>query len=87
MELQKGTSLSPEQLTHAKCNRKWNSVRKAFADFTGVKYVIPPVYTNKTQKQNQQQNVTRNNKQITNNETRKQTGGKRNRTYKSYKKL
>jgi hypothetical protein len=82
MELQKGTSLSPEQLTHAKCNRKWNSVRKAFADFTGRKYVIPPVYTNKTQKQNQKQNVTRNNKQISNNETRKQTGGKRNRTYK-----
>jgi hypothetical protein len=87
MELQKGTSLSPEQLTHAKCNRKWNSVRKAFADFTGRKYVIPPVYTNKTQKQNQKQNVTRNNKEITNNETRKQTGGKRNRTYKSYKRL
>jgi hypothetical protein len=82
MELQKGTSLSPEQLTHAKCNRKWNSVRKAFADFTGRKYVIPPVYTNKTQKQNQKQNITRNNKQISNNETRKQTGGKRNRTYK-----
>jgi hypothetical protein len=82
MELQKGTSLSPEQLNDAKCNRKWNSVRKSFADFTGRKYVIPPVYTNKTQKQNQKQNVTKNNKQITNNETRKQTGGKRNRTYK-----
>jgi len=82
MELQKGTSLSPEQLNDAKCNRKWNSVRKSFANFTGRKYVIPPVYTNKTQKQNQNQNVTRNNKQIINNETRKQTGGKRNRTYK-----
>ena len=88
MELQKGTTLSPEQLSDAKCNRKWNSVRKSFANFTGRKYVIPPVYTNKTQKQNQTQNVTRNNKQIVNNnETKKQTGGKRNRTYKSYKKL
>ena len=100
MELQKGTSLSPQELSHAKCNRKWNSVRKAFADFTGMKYVIPPVYNNKTQKQkqnqgetqNQTQNVTKSNKDTINNETRKQnrSGGKRNKTIKTiknYKKL
>jgi len=54
MELQKGTSLSEEQLSDAKCRQKWNSVRKAFSNFTGKKYVIPPVYDyskNKTQKQ------------------------------------
>jgi hypothetical protein len=91
MELQKGTSLSPEELSNAKCNRKWNSVRKAFADFTGMKYVIPPIYNNKTKKQNQSQNqkqnqkqkqnqgenqnVTRSNTDTVNNETRKQNVG------------
>jgi hypothetical protein len=54
MELQKGTSLSEEQISDAKCRQKWNAVRKAYANFTGKKYIIPPVYDyskNKTQKQ------------------------------------
>jgi hypothetical protein len=54
MELQKGTTLSEEQMSDAKCRQKWNAVRKAYANFTGKKYVIPPVYNyskNKTQKQ------------------------------------
>ena len=54
MELQKVTSLNEKQLSDAKCRQKWNAVRKAYANFTGKKYVIPPVYEaskNKTQKQ------------------------------------
>jgi hypothetical protein len=94
MELQKGTSLTPKEISEAKCRQKWNSVRKAYANFTGKKYVIPPVYNNKTQKQKQNENqnenqkqnhnVTRNNKPYPNNETRKQNGGKRNRTIKKH---
>jgi hypothetical protein len=46
MELQSGTSLTPEEMKNYKCRQKWNSVRKAYADFTGKPYVIPPVYPN-----------------------------------------
>ena len=75
MELKKGTSLSPEELHNSKCNRKWNSVRKAFADFTGKKYVILPVYSNKTQKQSQKTSKNNTN-------TKTQHIGKRSKTYK-----
>ena len=44
MELQKGTTLSKEQISNIKCIKGWNKVRKSFADFTGKKYVVPPVY-------------------------------------------
>ena len=44
MELHPGTSLTPEQLNQSKCNSKYNAIRKAFSEFTGRPYVIPPVY-------------------------------------------
>jgi hypothetical protein len=44
MELYKGTTLTPEQISQAKCNSRYNAIRKAFAEFTGKPYVIPPVY-------------------------------------------
>ena len=44
MELYPGTELTPEQLNQSKCNSKYNAIRKAFSDFTGKPYVIPPVY-------------------------------------------
>ena len=44
MELYKGTTLTPEQISEAKCNSRYNAIRKAFAEFTGKPYVIPPVY-------------------------------------------
>jgi len=47
MELHPGTSLTPEQLNESKCNSRYNSIRKAFSQFTGTPYVIPPVYTYK----------------------------------------
>jgi hypothetical protein len=96
MELQKGTSLSEEQLSDAKCRQKWNAVRKAYANFTGKKYVIPPVYEtskNKTQKQSLKTstNTSTNtiNKSYRNNKTKKYNssqvyqGGKQNRTIKN----
>jgi len=44
MELYPGTSLSSKQISEMKCNNRYNAVRKAFADFTGRPYIIPPVY-------------------------------------------
>ena len=44
MELHPGTTLSKEQISESKCNSRYNAVRKAFSEFTGRPYVIPPVY-------------------------------------------
>ena len=44
MEVHPGTTLSPAQLSQSKCNTKYNAIRKAFAEFTGRPYIIPPVY-------------------------------------------
>jgi hypothetical protein len=62
--------LTQDELKQSKCTQKWNTVRKAFANFSGKTYTIPPVYDysnkqtlkNKQNQQNQQnQNVTRRN--------------------------
>lgn len=73
MELHSGTSLTPEEMKNYKCRQKWNSVRKAYADFTGKPYVIPPVYPNSPVK---------NSEESTKNNTRKYGGGKKNTTRK-----
>ena len=79
MELQKGTTLSKEQMSNIKCIKGWNKVRKSFAEFTGRKYVIPPVYENLSDKYNKKEKEE--DKTIT-----KKTGGKRRRkTRKIYK--
>jgi hypothetical protein len=44
MEVHPGTSLTPEQINQSKCKSKYNAIRKAFSEFTGKPYVIPPVY-------------------------------------------
>ena len=44
MELKPGTSLSAEEIKNLKCNRKWNSIRKAYSEVIGKPYVIKPVY-------------------------------------------
>jgi hypothetical protein len=80
MELRPGTSLSPEELQNAKCNSKWNSIRKSWSELTGKPYVIPPIY-NKEEKKNP--------KPVPQNNTRKQynpyyKGGKHNKTVKLY---
>ena len=91
MELRPGTSLSPEELKDAKCNRKWNSIRKSWSELTGKPYVIPPVY-NKTVKNKEEinKNKTQNLRPPPQNNTRKQykpyyiRGGKHNKTVKLY---
>jgi hypothetical protein len=53
MELHPGTSLTPQQISESKCNNKYNAIRKAFAEFMGKPYIIPPIYRetkNNTQK-------------------------------------
>lgn len=79
MELRPGTSLSPAELTHAKCNSKWNSIRKSYADLVGNPYLIPPVY-NKVET-----NKVQNPRTVPQNNTRKYfKGGKHNKTVKAY---
>lgn len=47
IELRKGKEpLTNEEISKLGCSQKWNSVRRSFADLTGKKYVIPPVYEN-----------------------------------------
>ena len=68
LELKKGSPLTPEEISESKCTRKWNTVRKAFANFTGRTYTIPPVYdysnkkTLKNKPNNNPNNVTKSNK-------------------------
>ena len=84
MELQKGKTLSKEQISNIKCIKGWNNVRKSFADFTGQKYVLPPVYENLSDKYNKKEEDTKedNNKKIDptkngdNNNTKKNIGGR-----------
>jgi hypothetical protein len=68
LELKKGSPLTPGEISESKCTRKWNTVRKAFANFTGKTYTIPPVYdysnkqTLKNKPNNNPNNVTKSNK-------------------------
>jgi hypothetical protein len=85
MELQKGTTLSKEQISDIKCTKSWNKVRKSYAEFTGRKYVIPPVYENLSDKYNKKEDP-----KDKNNNTKKYNGGdgsrgkRRRRTIKKY---
>jgi len=75
MELVKGTTITDEQMSQLSCRNRWNAVRRSYANFTGRKYVIPPVYE-----------VT----PPTNNTTKKQDvyrgGGRRHKTRKRNRK-
>ena len=66
MELHPGTTMSEEEKASAKCNNKWNAIRKSYAAFVGKPYVIPPLYKkySKTLKMNE-------NKKPNNNITKK----------------
>ena len=64
MELHPGLTLTPEELKESQCRQKWNSVRKAYAGFTGQPYVIKPIYqTNKTAKNKEDHGTNKNNSQ------------------------
>ena len=52
VELVSGTNLTPEQISKSKCSAKWNSIKKSFANFTGKKYVVKPVYNYNVTKKN-----------------------------------
>jgi hypothetical protein len=80
MELKQGTSLSPEELSNAKCNSKWNSIRKSWSELTGKPYIIPPVYNKMINTEKPQNQVP-----LQQNNTRKYLkGGKHNKTVKLY---
>lgn len=61
MELQKGTTLSKEQISNIKCTKGWNKVRKSFAEFSGKKYVLPPVYENLSDKYSKKEDTDKDN--------------------------
>lgn len=69
MEVHPGTSLTPQQINESKCNSKYNAIRKAFSEFTGTPYIIPPAYKQNINMQNQT-NLTKADKNKINN-TRK----------------
>jgi hypothetical protein len=87
MELQKGKTLSKEQISNLKCVKGWNKIRKSFSDFTGRKYVIPPIYENLSDKYNKEDKEDKKDK----NNTKKiisggvNKGKRRNKTFKYLK--
>jgi hypothetical protein len=58
IQLHPGTSLTPQQISESKCNSRYNAIRKAFSEFTGKPYVIPPVYREKEKSNNTKKNIT-----------------------------
>ena len=50
MELHPGTTIDPEEEKTLKCRQKWNKIRKAYSNFLGKPYIIPPVYSKKREK-------------------------------------
>ena len=72
MELYPGKTIKPEESSRLKCRQRWNSVRKAYAEFTGIPYVIPPVYDKLIRpRQRQKLQNTQKLQNNTNNSTRK----------------
>jgi hypothetical protein len=47
LQLYKGKSIPIKEMEKIKCINKWNAIRKSFCNFTGQKYVIPPIYNTK----------------------------------------
>ena len=79
MELQKGITLTKEQISNIKCIKGWNKVRKSFADFTGRKYVVPPIYENLSDKYTKKEDTK---KEDTKNEDTKKEDTKKEDTKK-----
>ena len=52
LELYPGTKIPDEEKKKLKCMQKWNNIRKAYAEFTGKKYIIQPVYPDEKTKKN-----------------------------------
>ena len=47
LQLYKGKTIPIKDIEKIKCMNKWNAIRKSFCNFTGQKYVIPPIYDKK----------------------------------------
>lgn len=73
MEVEKGTSLTPQQMRTASCRGKWNAVSKSYSQLTGRPYIIKPDYSQLPNSRANSQNLN----QI--------KTGKKTRNYKHYK--
>ena len=56
LELYPGANITKEQIDSVKCNSRWESVRQAWAEFTGKPYMITPNYKQIQSSQNKTQN-------------------------------
>ena len=78
IELQKGTSLSSQEKSNLKCNHRWNSIRKNYADLRGLKYVATPDYNmlpSSSTKTTTSKPSSKKNKPETKNKSKTQKGG------------
>jgi hypothetical protein len=78
LELYPGTNVTTEQLSTIKCDSRWESVRKAWADFIGKPYVIIPEYEKLEKMKKKMNNKTQRNNSYRSNQYQK------NNSYKSY---
>jgi len=56
LELYPGTTIKPEDLKDIGCNKKWNSIRKSFSEFTGKQYKPGSLYKTKTVNNKEEKN-------------------------------
>jgi hypothetical protein len=78
LELQKGDKLSPKLIEESNCINRLNQIKKSYANLTGTKYIIPPVYSLLYDKDKDKDNK---NKKY--NITKKNNIQKRNKTFKN----
>jgi hypothetical protein len=84
LELYPGTRATKEQLASLKCNSRWESVRQAWAEFTGKPYIIIPKYqTNQTNQTNKGYDQGQRYSPYNNQYTRGYRGGKKKQMKKT----
>jgi hypothetical protein len=83
LELYPGTNVTKEQIESVKCNSRWESVRQAWAEFSGKPYVIVPNYQTILPNSNEYNKTQRNNPPVTRNpyQNTRRYGGKKNKTF------
>ena len=74
--LKKGTELSKKDISDLKCNHRWNSIKKSYANLRGLNYINTPDYNN----------LFPNNSKNKNSKSKKNYNPKLNRTKKNYSK-
>ena len=83
LELQKGDKLSPKLLEESNCINRLNQIKKSYANLTGTKYIIPPVYSLLYDKDNKDNKDNKNKNNITKKNNIKNEIIKRNKTLKN----